>query len=135
FAPELRSTQKSCRAEGLCLARAMETGDGIFGARPLGIYLSVPDANAPQPAASTPSYLYGFPLKMTPFSGANALLKLDDEGPQAIADNLGDHHSRCVMKLGMSFESFLHDCVEVVADPKENALLKQKVLGGATRTV
>jgi hypothetical protein len=132
FAPELKSTQKSCKAEGTCLARSDAEDGAIFGARPLGIYLHVSDvAGSP----SSPDYLYGFPVKILPFSGAEMMLKLDDEGPLAIANGLGDHGSNCTMKIGMPLQSFLGDCVEVVSDPQKNELLKKKALGNPQRVV
>jgi hypothetical protein len=135
YAAELPSTQTSCRAQGSCLARAIDGSQGVFGVRPLGIYLYVPNVTAPQPAASTPGYMYGYPVKMTPFSIADALLKLDAEGPTATARDVGERHSQCVMKLGMTFSSFLADCVDVLSSPEQNALLDKKILGAATRSV
>src|SRR5262249_5619267 len=46
YAPELKSTQKSCKKEGSCLARAIENNEGVFGVRPLGIYFHVANVNA-----------------------------------------------------------------------------------------
>jgi hypothetical protein len=136
FAPELPSTQDSCTRQLSCLARAItDGGEGVFGARPLGIYFAVNNADAPQPAPSTPDLIYGYTVKLTPFSSADTFLKLDDAGPEAVADNLGDRHSHCAFKLGMPFGSFMSDCIEVMADPSSDDVLLQKVLGGATRTV
>jgi hypothetical protein len=132
FAPELPSTQGSCRAEGLCLARTLESNDAVFGARPLGIYFHVADSAA---APNTPDYLYGFPVKVLPFSGAEMTLKLDAEGPVATASGLGDHGSNCTMKLGTPLQSFLGDCVQVLSDPAKNELLAKKALGNAKRVV
>jgi hypothetical protein len=135
FAPELPSTQNSCIKAQTCLARVVDGNTAIFGARPLGIYMHVADVTAPQPAPSTPDYIYGFAFKQTPASGADMLLKLDAAGPVATASNLGDHASNCVMTLGMPFQSFLGDCVQVVSDPSRNEMLRNKVLGNAQRSI
>src|SRR5262249_25967180 len=64
YAPELKSTQKNCKADQSC--RALRSGNSAaFGARPLGIYFYVADITS-APAASTPSYLYGFKVKLLP---------------------------------------------------------------------
>jgi hypothetical protein len=135
FAPELPSTQGNCRAEQVCLARNFGGGEGVIGARPLGMYFHIPNIAVPQPAASTPDYLYGFVVKTMPFSRAEMLLKLDDEGPVATATGLGQRSANCTMKLGTSLDGFLGDCVQVMNDATQNGLLKQKALGGAQRVV
>jgi hypothetical protein len=136
FAPELQSTQESCIKAQTCLAKKFSTGEAIFGVRPLGIYLYVPDGAAPQPAASTPGYLYGFMVKTMPFSQAETFVKLDGEGPVAIAKNLGDRSpmASCTMKLDTTYQSFLQDCVQVVQSPEQNEFLKKKLLGGVAHT-
>jgi hypothetical protein len=63
------------------------------------------------------------------------MLKLDEAGPIARIDALGDRNATCTMKLGMSFQSFLGDCVEVFSDGVKNASLRQKLLGNASRAV
>jgi hypothetical protein len=131
FAPEQQGDQQSCIASATCLARAFATGDGVFGVRPLGIYLYVQDVHAKQPAASTPSYLYGFYVKMMPFSRPETFLKLDDEGPIAETAGIGINHSNCTMKLGQSFKNFVDTCVSVLGDAAGNEFQKQKLLGGA----
>jgi hypothetical protein len=133
FAPQLPSTQASCKTNQLCRAIS-NNGDGTagFGARPLGVYLNIPD---PINAGSTPNFLYGFPVKVMPFSYADMTLKIDAEGPVAVASGLGDKSSTCTMKLGMPLQSFLGDCVQVASDAHQNDLLKQELLGGAQRVV
>jgi hypothetical protein len=133
FAPELSSTQKSCKLAGLCLSIG-DDGDGgaEFGARPLGMYLHVATSTA---TPSVPDYLYAFPVKVTPFSITDSFLKVDAEGPVATAADIGSRHARCVMKLGMTFSSFLADCVDVQSDPQSNATFDKMILGSATRTV
>ena len=133
FAPELPSTQSHCKTAGLCRAIG-NNGDGTagFGVRPLSVYIIVPD---PTGAPSTPNSLYGFAVKSLPSSFAEMTLKLDGEGPVAVANGLGDHNSNCTMKLGMPLQSFLGDCVQVVSDAHQNDLLKRKALGNAKRVV
>jgi hypothetical protein len=130
YAPEMQGDQVSCIASQTCLARAFATGEGVFGVRPLGVYLYVPDTHAAQPAASSPEYLYGFYVKLMPFSRPDTFLKLDAEGPVAEA-LVGELESRCVMKLGQTFKSFVDTCVTVLATPSANEIQKQKLLGGA----
>jgi hypothetical protein len=130
FAPEMQGEQVSCIAAQTCLAKALAT-DGIFGVRPLGVYLHVADAHAKQPASSTTDYLYGFFVKLMPFSRPDTFLKLDDEGPIAEATGLGAHDARCTIKLGQTFKSFVDDCVSVLDDAAANQFQKQKLLGGA----
>lgn len=133
FAPELKSTQTSCNNTQLCLARPIG-GDNqaVFGARPLGIYFHVPDF---QKAPSNPDYIYGFAIKNLPSSSADMLVKLDAEGPVATATGLGDKNALCTMKLGMTMQSYLDDCVEVMSSAKANSALEKKALGGAQRVV
>ncbi len=128
----LQSTQDSCIKAQTCLAKAFSTGDAVFGVRPLGIYLYVPTILAGQPAASTPSYLYGFYVKLMPFSASEMFLKLDEEGPTATARDLGDMVPKktCVQKLGLSYGEFLDTCVHVQQDPKGNDYVRGKLLGG-----
>jgi hypothetical protein len=69
FAPELPSTQESCRADQSCLAKQFFAGEGlpkqgIFGARPLGLYFVVNDTSG---TFGAPSFFYGFPVKTMPF--------------------------------------------------------------------
>jgi hypothetical protein len=138
FAPELPSTQTSCKAAQTCLASTFVENDmrpAVFGARPLGIYFHVPNAVVGQLEASTPDYVYGFLVKQMPFSAANMMLKLDDEGPVGTAAGLGDRQATCTMKMGMPYQSFLGECVQVVTDHDANDLLKKKLLGGLTRSV
>jgi hypothetical protein len=137
FAPDLPSTQESCIREQTCLARSYSTGEAVFGARPLGIYFYVPSVLVPQPAPSTPGYIYGFTLKQTAFSHADMMLKLDGEGPVATARDIGDRAPRatCTMKIGMPFQQFMSDCVQVLRDPSANDFLAKKVLGNAQRSI
>jgi len=131
FAPELPSTQGNCVAEQKCLG-SKTSGIGIFGARPIGTYLVIEDLAA---APSTPAYFYGFFRKNLPSSASDILLKLDDEGPVAIATGLGERATSCTMKLGQSFASFAQDCVQVMSDTAANEALRAKALGGATRAI
>lgn len=132
YAPELPSTQTSCIGDQLCLARKINDGEGVFGARPLGIYFHVQDMNG---EANSPDYIYGFPEKMTPFSVANMTLKIDAEGPIAIAPQLGDKKVDCTVKLGMAYADFEHSCLDIMNDANANATLEDKVFRAATRTV
>jgi hypothetical protein len=134
FAPELKSTQTSCRTDGSCLTRGTD-GQGVFGVRPLGIYFTVPKMDAPQPAASTPAYFYGFPLRTTPFSNADVMLALDGDGPTANAANIGPKHSTCSMKLGMPWSAFQSQCVDILYDDHANTALESKILSAASRAV
>lgn len=132
FAPDLPSTQKSCITAQTCLAKTFSTGDAVFGVRPLGIYLYVPTVLVPQPGPSTPSYLYGFYVKLMPFSASELFLKLDEEGPVATAVELGDREPKvtCKQRLGMHYGEFLDTCVNVLKDPAKNVNTKNKLLGG-----
>jgi hypothetical protein len=134
FAPELKSTQENCVAEQLCLGTRTPTKMGLFGIRPLGFYLVIDDYTS-QPAASTPSYFYGFYAKTMPFSGADLFLQLDGDGPRATAKGLGDQGRDCAFGLGTAYSAFLDGCVKVQRDADMNAFLEGKLLGGATRTI
>ena len=116
YAPDLTSTQESCIKAQTCLARSYSTGDAVFGVRPLGVYFYVPTVLTPQPGPSTPGYMYGFYVKLMPFSGSELFLKLDAEGPVATARDLGDREPKvtCQQKLGMKFGEFLDSCVNVL---------------------
>ena len=61
-------------------------------------------------------------------------LKLDAEGPTAVAANLGDKKSTCTMKMGMTYSSFLNDCVTVLNDSQKNKLATNKLLGNMQHT-
>ncbi len=135
FAPGLPSTQGSCVAEGMCVAKSDATGGGVFGARPLEIYLHVPRVDADEPAASTPIFLSGSPVKPMPASVADTFLELDDQGPEAVSEGVGDRRTRCAVKLGMPFAAYLADCVFVTESAAKNAELGAKLLAGATRTI
>jgi hypothetical protein len=135
FAPELPSTQDNCKREQSCRA-ALDGGNGAsFGARPLGVYFHIAAPDAKPPVTSTPDFLYAFLVKMTPFTFAETFFKLDAEGPTAIARDIGDRQPRatCAMKLGLPFQDFVDDCIDILTDPQNNEHLKQKVLGSANR--
>ncbi len=136
FAPELPSDAVNCRASGACRLLADGTGGGGFGARNVGFYIHIPSINKPQPIPSTPDYMYLFPVKVLPFSNAEMFLKLDQEGPIALARDLGDRPQRaqCRMRLGIPYSEFLHNCVEVLQNPQNNQLAKNKLLGNLTHT-
>jgi hypothetical protein len=133
FAPELTGDQDSCSTAQTCLVRL--TGvEGVFGARPLGMYFHIPVVNAPQPAASTPDYLYAFYVKLMPFSTSEMFLKLDKDGPISTARGLGDKKTTCTQKLGMSYADFLGNCVTVKNADADNQFLVGKLLGGMAHT-
>jgi hypothetical protein len=138
FAPELPSTQESCIQEQLCLARQFFAGEGVprqgmFGARPLGLYFVVDDTST---TFTTPAYFYGFPVKTMPFSSAELFVRLGGEGPVARTPTaLGDRPERCTMKAGMPFEQVLASCVEVLPSPAQNEALRAKLLGGAKKSL
>lgn len=130
FDPGLPSTQKSCVEAQTCLAKFFPDGEAIIGVRPLGIYIDIGSYFLQQPAASTPRYLYGFYVKLMPFSASTMFLKLDQEGPTATAVGLGDKQKTCTQKLGMDFKTFVEDCVDVNAKPEDNAETRAKLFGG-----
>jgi len=136
YAPDLPSDSVNCRASAACRAQADGVGGGGFGARNIGMYLHVPSISKPQPVPSTPDYLYLFPVKVLPFSNAEMFLKLDAEGPIAIAKDLGDRTPKatCSMKLGMEYADFLHNCVTVLKDDPQNQQAKNKLLGNLQHT-
>jgi hypothetical protein len=134
FAPELPSDDVNCRQSGACRLLSDGVGGGGFGARNIGFYLHIPSITKPQPIPSTPDYFYLFPVKVLPFSNAEMFLKLDAEGPTAVAANLGDKKSTCTMKMGIPYSSFLNDCVTVLTDSQKNKLATNKLLGNMQHT-
>lgn len=136
FAPELPSDDVNCRASGACRLLPDGVGGGGFGARNIGFYIHVPSISKPQPIPSTPDYFYLFPVKVLPFSNAEMFLKLDDVGPIATAKDLGDRtpKAQCVMKLGVSYSSFLNECVTVLQNGANNTSAKNKLLGNLQHT-
>jgi hypothetical protein len=136
YAPDLKSTQTSCIKAQTCLAKTYSTGEAVFGVRPLGVYMYVPTVLVPQPQPSTPGYMYGFYVKLMPFSASELFLKLDAEGPIATARDLGDREPKvtCTQKLGMHYGQFLDSCVDVLKEPAKNEYTKNKLLGGMNHT-
>lgn len=136
YAPDLPGDDVNCRASAACRAQGDGTGGGGFGARNIGMYLHVPSIHKPQPIPSTPDYLYLFPVKVLPFSNAEMFLKLDAEGPTAVARDLGDRtpKAQCHMRLGIEYGEFLNQCVTVLKDPKANEQAKNKLLGNLQHT-
>lgn len=136
YAPDLPSDDVNCRASAACRAQGDGTGGGGFGARNIGMYLHVPSVSKPQPVPSTPDYLYLFPVKVLPFSNAEMFLKLDAEGPRAIAKDLGDRTPKatCHMRLGIPYGEFLNECVTVLKDAAQNQQAKNKLLGNLQHT-
>src|SRR5262245_21314241 len=102
----LPGDQTNCNLAKTCLARDLGGGAGGFGSRPLGIYMHIPAIAAPQPAPSTPDYLYAFPVKLMAFSTPDMFLKLDPDGPIAISKNLGDRKTTCTQQLGQTWSGF-----------------------------
>lgn len=129
FAPELPSTQTSCIKQQSCLTARSGSG-AAFGVRPLGVYFFVPDLEA---NASAPRYIFGSPLKLMPFSLADASLRLD--GSKITAVDLGQRRSTCELSLGTTFDTFVRDCASVSSDAKVNAELKAQLLRGLSRSI
>ena len=136
YAPDLPGNQDDCKAAQTCLARITDGASGVFGARPLGMYFYVPTTAAPQPAPSTPSYLYAFYVKLMPFSTSRMFLKMDEEGPIATSPELGDRSPKvtCVQKLGQTYADFLDHCVNILQDQTKNKFTVGKLLGGLAHT-
>jgi hypothetical protein len=140
YAPELQSTQANCVAEQRCLGSKYASNIAVFGVRPLGMYMVVPNFRQ-QPAASTPSYFYGFYVKLMPFSGADLYLKLDDEGPWAMAPQIGDLGKDCKQHLGLKYGDFIEKCVNINKETtlnekgqKVNDFVYGKLKGGMSHT-
>lgn len=136
FAPDLPSDSVNCRASAACRAQGDGVGGGGFGARNIGMYFHIPSISKPQPVPSTPDYLYLFPVKVLPFSNAEMFLKLDKDGPSAVAKDLGDRtpKAQCKMRLGIPYGEFLNECVTVLKDSGQNQQAKNKLLGNLQHT-
>ena len=77
FQLELAATD-DCGADGNCLIYNAG-GQTIIGFRPLVVYLGG-NSGVPQPALSTPTYLYNFFSKFEPYGNLPQVMKLDAEG-------------------------------------------------------
>jgi hypothetical protein len=134
FAPELPRNETNCVAAGQCLARPVDEGEAVFGARGIGFYIHVPSITAPGTGPSTPDYFYMWPVKLLPFSAAEMFLKLDQEGPIATANELGDKKKNCKLFMGQKYKDFIDTCVAVSNDPTLNKKTEAKLLGNMRHT-
>lgn len=135
FAPELPSDENNCRTSAKCLARQVGNGEAVFGARGVGFYYHFSYIDK-EPNRYQPDYFYIFPVKLLPYSNASMHLKLDQEGPVAFANGLGDRTPKadCKLFLGQRYDQFLHNCVNVLQDPSKNELSYNKLVGNLTHT-
>jgi hypothetical protein len=135
FAPDLDGNQDDCTVAQTCLASATN-GEAYFGARPLGVYLHIPNTAAPQPTPSTPDEIYAYYVKLLPFSPSPMFLKLDKEGPIATSAGIGDKTPKaiCSQRLGMTYSDLLANCVNVYQDAAMNDKMVTKLLGGMSHT-
>jgi hypothetical protein len=140
YSKDLASTQGNCVAEQKCLGSKAAGDVGLFGVRPLGTYLVVPNYRI-QPAGSTPAYFYGFYVKLMPFSGAELYVKLDDEGPYAFSPGIGELKKDCKQFLGVKYGDFLANCINInkaetmhSSGQPLNQFILGKFKGGMSRT-
>jgi hypothetical protein len=140
YSKDLMSTQGNCVLEQKCLGSKARGDIGLFGVRPLGTYLVVPNYRT-QPAASTPAYFYGFYVKLMPFSGAELYVKLDDEGPWAFSAAIGENKKDCKQFLGVKYGDFVANCINInkaetmhSSGQPLNQFILGKFKGGMSRT-
>jgi hypothetical protein len=117
-----RCGSANCYKDGSCLV----LNDGsttVFGFRPLVVYVGG-TAGVPQPALSTPTNIYNFFSKWEPFSNLPQTVKLDAEGPVAEGTPAGAPPGSglvCTQKVGMTFDDFRKNCVQVHGDGADPA--------------
>jgi hypothetical protein len=121
----------NCRLNGACIVGNF--GDVAYIYWPaLGSAIWVDNKNAPPPTPSIITRIDQDPTKTLPFSLSNPQLKLDAEGPVANAGKLGNAPAACVVKMGLTFDDFLGNCVKVTGDPAKDGTEYNKLLGGLT---
>jgi hypothetical protein len=130
FAPELPAedvASGSCIQNGHC---TKTTFSNVAALRiwPLGLHLWVDNPTAPQP---TPSKFTRIDLRLPrvmPYTLGTPELKLDAKGPTTSVAGLGQGKA-CTVALGMTWQDFLNDCVNVTGDADKDKIAYNKLTG------
>lgn len=135
FSPSLPAEPppNGCRVDGHCIIGNF--GDqGYMYIPALGFAFRVANINAAQPTPSVTYYFDQYLAKTMGFSVADPVLKLDQEGPIAVASPLGPSNNpkTCRLKLGMTYDDLQKNCVKVADDVQKDTAEENKLLGGLT---
>lgn len=134
FAPATGLTftdSTNCRTDRSCLISS-DGGDGntYFGIRALSTYFNT-QANTTQPTSSTLSGAYVNFDKRVAFSKLTPTLKIDAVGPTFAATSLGGP-SACALRVGMTWDELIRDCVTVTGNTIGDVLASHKLIGRRT---
>ncbi len=132
FAPGLPA-ETDCRTSGHCIVVNFGDEAGLY-IPAIGWDMRVASFTAAQPTPSTISAFLMYYEKLLPFSVADTTLKMDAEGPKAIATKLGPNQKTCQLNLGMTYQNLLDDCVEVSGDPTADQAELNKLIGGLSHS-
>lgn len=130
YAPGLPQ-DPACTQSGSCIAGNF--GDIAYMYFPaLGVGWWIASLSATQPTPSIFNRIDMYLAKTLPYSLAPLMFKLDQVGPTALAGNLGTNTTPCQLQLGMTYDTFLKQCVNVTGDPTKDMTEFNKLLGGLT---
>ena len=117
----------SCIANGHC-TQTVFPEVGALRIWPLGMHIWVDNPTSPQP---TPSKFNRIDLRLPrimPFSLGRTVLKLDAQGPTTTISGLGSGKN-CEVALGLTWDKFLANCVNVTGDPAKDKVAYNKLTG------
>ncbi len=130
YAPGLPSNS-NCQGTGSCIVGNF--GDVAYMFFPaLGVGWWIASLAAGQPTCSTINRVDEYLTKTLPYSLANPILKLDAIGPLGPAGTLSHGPAACNLQMGLTFENFTNNCVQVDGSTASNAVENNKLLGGLT---
>jgi hypothetical protein len=118
-----------CNASGRCIQGNF--GDvGYLYVPVLGSAIWVANQNAAQPQPSIMYRIDQYLAKVTPFALDSPYMKFDAVGPTASSGvPLGKNTTPCVLQMGLTYGTFLSQCVEVTGTSTDQSELN-KLLGG-----
>jgi hypothetical protein len=132
FAPELAAedpTHGTCVTSGRCLETLFGGEEGVTRIYPLGIHIWMDNPSAPQPTPTTPTRLDMRLPRIEPYTYAYTTMKLDEEGPVAIATGAGPGGSDCKLQLGTTWGSFDSQCIQTTGDPTKDSVFENLLMG------
>jgi hypothetical protein len=127
YAPAL-PPDPDCQGSGACIVTAFGDAAGMYFPA-LGVFLVVASTVVGQPTASTVVQFTLYGTKTLPYSLANPVLKLDSVGAIGPAGILGKNTTPCVMQMGLTFGTFLSQCVNVTQNAAADQLQYNKMVG------
>jgi hypothetical protein len=127
YAPALPH-DPNCQGSGACIVTPFGDAAGMYFPA-LGVFLVVASYTQGQPTASTVVQFTLYGAKTLPYSLANPVLKLDAVGGVGVAGILGKNTTPCTMQMGLTFGTFLAQCVNVTQNSAADMLQYNKMVG------